>query len=397
MMVKNEKWMNTLKIIPEQKLKMSRIKNILAIAAGKGGVGKSTVSVNLALSLKEQGLKVGILDADIYGPSLLQMLPKGILPVQDPENEEAILPGLTLGLKMITTAHFRKNNEASIVRAPIANSIITQFLHQVHWGDLDVLIIDFPPGTGDIQLTLMQQAAITGGIMVTTPQEVALIDVRKCIEMFQKMQIPILGIIENMSFYKDPKTQEKHTPFGSGGAAKLSSEFSIPVLGEVPIDAELSRSGDSGQSIFISAPESGAAAIFHEIGQKVHSELNDLDAHLKKFTLEWKTGLSKCTAEPKSQRITSKEPVFISSISQRDDESFMIVWTDGSTTLHFLKDLQKQCPCAACQGSPTVHEQLSCIRISSIGQYALKISFTSGCSKGIYTYELLRKMAGVCG
>ena len=169
------------------------IQTILAIAAGKGGVGKSTVTVNLAIALQRKGYRVGVMDTDIYGPSVRQMLPEDRMPAQ---KGEILIPALCLGIKMISMAYFRKTDEAAAVRAPIANGVITQFIKNVEWGDLDFLLIDFPPGTGDVQLTLSQQANLSAAIVVTTPQEVALLDVRKAMHLFQQVQVPLLGIVE---------------------------------------------------------------------------------------------------------------------------------------------------------------------------------------------------------
>jgi ATP-binding protein involved in chromosome partitioning len=323
-------------------------------------VGKSTVAVNLALALKEQGHSVGILDADVYGPSILQMLPKGIWPVQDPQNPNRILPGLTLGLKCISTAHFRKEQEGAVVRAPIANSIITQFLRDVNWEDLDYLIVDFPPGTGDIQLTLMQQSTFSGVVIVTTPQEVALIDVRKSMQMFQNLQVPLLGVIENMSFFVNPATKEKHFPFGSGGGEKLAAEFEIPYLGQIPLDEQLCRSGDLGESIFSSSPDGESTRLFHELAKKVEGLL--------------------------SQRV--EDPI---QNIQKEDDYFTVVWSDGSTSSYLYKELQKYCPCASCQDKSSSQRPVSAIEIIRVGHYALKVVFTSGCSKGIYSLSFLRK------
>ncbi len=348
-----------LKIIKESS--SNKIKHAIAVAAGKGGVGKSTVAVNLALALKERGYRVGILDADVYGPSVLHMLPQGIWPVQDPEDAHRILPGMTLGLKYISTAHFRNEQEGAIVRAPIANGIITQFLQQVNWGELDYLIIDFPPGTGDIQLTLLQQIALSGALLVTTPQEVALLDVRKCIQMLQKLQVALLGVIENMSFFAHPTTQEKFFPFGSGGGEKLASEFKIPYLGQIPIDQQLCRSGDLGESIFVSAPLSASTLLFQELAQKIEEAL--------------------------VQKIEDIKAI------HRADDHFTLEWADGHTSTYLYKELQKQCPCASCQDCSRVGSVVSAVDIYRVGQYGLKVVFTSGCTKGIYSLALLRKQA----
>lgn len=224
-----------------------RIKHVIAIAAGKGGVGKSSVTVNLALALKHLGYIVGVMDTDIYGPSVRKMLPEDRLPSQ---KGTVITPALCQGIRMISMAYFRKDNEAAVVRAPIANGVITQFIKNVDWGPLDYLLIDFPPGTGDIQLTLSQQANLTGAIMVTTPQEVAVMDVRKAMHMFEQVSIPIIGIVENMSYFFHKKTDEKLYLFGKGGGERLAMESGVPFLGSIPIDPALCQSGDRGQSIF---------------------------------------------------------------------------------------------------------------------------------------------------
>lgn len=281
------------------------------------------------------------------------------------------------------------------MRAPVANSIISQFLGQVNWGDLDFLIIDFPPGTGDIQLTLMQQGAISGAVIVTTPQEVALLDVRKCMQMFQKLQIPLIGVIENMSFFRDPKTEEKHFPFGCGGGKKLAAEFNIPFLGEIPIEAALSQCGDSGTSIFSSDPACAAALFFNSLSLEIQKDSADFEEeHLKTFSLTWQAAMGKALdTMPSGEKKEHKGPLFIRKIAQRDDETFTIEWTDNLVSVYHLKELQEQCPCASCQCRKQSHSGLSAIQISSVGRYAIKVIFTSGCSKGIYTYSFLRKLA----
>lgn len=268
---------------------LAGIKHVLAIAAGKGGVGKSTVTVNMALALKQLGFTVGVMDTDIYGPSIRKMLPEDRMPGQ---KGQTILPALCQGIRMISMAYFRKEQEAAVVRAPIANGIITQFINNVDWGDLDYLLIDFPPGTGDIQLTLSQQAHLTGAIMVTTPQEVAVMDVRKAMNLFDQVNVPILGIVENMSFYYHPQTKETIHLFGKGGGERLARESGVPFLGSIPIDPELCRSGDNGSSIYSSDHESKSiAGIFIELAKTVNAHVTTLEANkssLEHFELIWK-------------------------------------------------------------------------------------------------------------
>ena len=264
---------------------------VIAIAAGKGGVGKSSVTVNLALALHKRGFKVGVMDTDIYGPSIRKMLPEDQLPMQ---RGDTIIPALCQGIRMISMAYFRKDNEAVVVRAPIANGLVTQFIRNVSWGDLDYLLIDFPPGTGDIQLTLSQQANLTGAIMVTTPQEVAVMDVRKAMHLFEQVKVPIIGIVENMSYYYHKKTDEMVYLFGKGGGGRLARASGVPFLGSIPIDPQLCQSGDSGDSIFATEnPEAHSiASVFMKVAAQLSDSLTTMKTqdgdHLDHFELEWK-------------------------------------------------------------------------------------------------------------
>ncbi len=262
----------------------ARIKNLIGVVAGKGGVGKSTVTVNLAIALQKMGWRVGILDADLYGPSLQKMLPEDNC-VQK-KNEDALFPAEKDGIKMISMAYFRQD-DAMVVRAPIANAYITQFLDNVDWGSLDYLLIDFPPGTGDIHLTLMQEGVLSGAVVVTTPQEVALIDVRKALQMLDQMQVPVLGIIENMSFWRTLEGEVTY-PFSGGAGTKLSEERGIPLIGKIPLDPVLSSYMDLGKSIF--DPPCSVSGEFMHIARDMERNLEAMQASfgLRSFELIWK-------------------------------------------------------------------------------------------------------------
>ena len=271
------------------KLPSSRITYTVAIAAGKGGVGKSSVTVNLALALKRAGYSVGVMDADIYGPSIRQMLPESEAPSQ---KGDVLIPAISQGIRVMSMAYFRHANEATAVRAPIANGVITQFIKNVEWGQLDFLLIDFPPGTGDIQLTLGQQANLTGAVLVTTPQEVALMDVRKAANLFEQVKIPIIGIVENMSYYRSPQG-EKIYLFGKGGGERLASEIGVPFLADIPIDSEICRCGDEGRSLFIEGPnQSPSAEAFTRLAEAFVAHVTSLvrlsEECLSSFDLTWK-------------------------------------------------------------------------------------------------------------
>ncbi len=276
----------SLKMFNEEKKSkpLEKVKHVIAIAAGKGGVGKSSVTVNLATALKHQGFKVGVLDTDIYGPSVRRMLPEDQMPVQ---RGEIISPAICQGIKMISMAYFRNEGEAAVVRAPIANGIINQFIKSVDWGELDYLLIDFPPGTGDVQLTLSQQANLTGAIMVTTPQEVALMDVRKAMHLFEQVRVPILGIVENMSYYLHEATQEKIYIFGKGGGERLAEEKGLPFLGSIPLDPQLCQNGDQGTSIYTNENHPTAIA-FTDVSRRLKFQLDSLNPGLRGFDMAWK-------------------------------------------------------------------------------------------------------------
>jgi ATP-binding protein involved in chromosome partitioning len=268
--------------------------HVIGVVAGKGGVGKSTITVDLALALSEKGYRVGIIDADVYGPSIRKMLPEARLPEQHPEWHERLIPAVSIfGIKVISMAFFRKEDEPAIIRAPIANAVIKQFLEQVDWGQLDYLLIDFPPGTGDIQLTLLQQATLSGAIVVTTPQEVATLDVCKAMQMLQQMRVPILGVIENMSYFQTSLGGECFYPFGKEGGKRLAEKFGTPFLCEIPLDPCLCACADQGKSIFKEYPQSVSAQVFAEASAKIVHQLGFLQKMegicLKNFELIWQS------------------------------------------------------------------------------------------------------------
>src|SRR5207302_7856844 len=243
---------------------LSGVKYKIAVASGKGGVGKSTVSTNLALALRALGYTVGMLDADIYGPSQQMMLGIHGRPQID-ESDEKILPMENHGVKTMSLGLITDPDTPVIWRGPMVMKALDQFLTDVKWGTLDFMIIDLPPGTGDAQLTLTQRVPLTGAVIVTTPQDVALIDARKGLAMFRKVNVPLLGIVENMSYFICRHCGEREDIFGHGGGKKTAEMLGVPFLGEVPIDPRVVIGGDSGQPIVVSQPDSVAAEAFREI------------------------------------------------------------------------------------------------------------------------------------
>lgn len=247
------------------------VKNIIAVASGKGGVGKSTVAVNLGLALAKRGEKVGLLDIDIYGPSLHVLLGVSERPHATPEGK--IAPIEAQGMKLMSIGFISGDDTPMIWRGPMVMGVVSQFLHEVDWAPLDYLVIDLPPGTGDAQLTLVQKVPVTAAIIVTTPSDLALIDAKKGLQMFRKTDVPVLGIIENMSYFVCPHCQERSEIFAHGGGKDAANEMGTPFLGEIPLDLEVRSSGDAGKPIVLAKPESPAAQPFFALADRVREVL----------------------------------------------------------------------------------------------------------------------------
>ena len=244
------------------------IKNIIAIASGKGGVGKSTVAANVALALADEGASVGVLDADIYGPSQPHMLNLvGEQPIS--EDGQTMLPLIGHGLKAMSIGFLVDPDQPMVWRGPMVTSALNQLMHQTQWGDLDYLIVDMPPGTGDIQLTLSQKVPVSGAVIVTTPQNIATLDARRGLTMFRKVSIPVLGVIENMSTHICSNCGHSEAIFGRGGAAKIVEDFAVPLLGELPLDAQIREQADLGLPMVIAEPESTAAGAYRDAALRV--------------------------------------------------------------------------------------------------------------------------------
>ncbi|MEJ7838312.1 MAG: iron-sulfur cluster carrier protein ApbC [Thermomicrobiales bacterium] len=246
------------------------VKNTIAVASGKGGVGKSTVAVNLAISLAQAGAKVGLLDADVYGPSIPLMMGRSERPLM---RDNKIVPLEAYGVKIMSIGFILDPNKALIWRGPLVAQLINQFLNDVHWDDLDYLVLDLPPGTGDVQLTLVQKIPIAGAVIVTTPQQVALADAVKGLKMFQEVKTPILGIVENMSVYVHPGTGEHIHIFGEGGGQQTADEHGVELLAQIPIEPAIREGGDTGEPIAALMPESPTGIAFAHLAERVANQL----------------------------------------------------------------------------------------------------------------------------
>jgi ATP-binding protein involved in chromosome partitioning len=252
---------------------MDQVKHIVAVASGKGGVGKSTTAVNLALALKAQGASVGLLDADIYGPSQQIML--GIEDGTRPEQKDGkwLIPVEAHGLKSMSMGYLVTDKTPMVWRGPMAGGALQQMLEQTLWGELDYLIIDMPPGTGDIQLTLSQKASVAGAVIVTTPQDIALQDARKGIEMFAKVDIPVLGIVENMAVHTCSECGHSEHIFGAAGGARIADEYGVPLLGALPLSLTIREQTDAGNPTVMAEPESAISAVYLQIAEQIAAAL----------------------------------------------------------------------------------------------------------------------------
>lgn len=255
-----------------EKVSIQGIKNIVAVSSGKGGVGKSTVAVNLAVSLALDGARVGLMDADVYGPNVPIML--GASEARPEVDVNKLIPIEAFGVKFMSMALLQPGDKPMIVRGPILHGLVKQFLTDVKWGELDYLIVDMPPGTGDVQLSLAQLVPVQGAVLVTTPQQVAVADVRRALRMFETVAIPVLGIVENMSYFVAPDTGVRYNIFGEGGGNALSARYHVPFLGAIPLGIEVREGGDKGVPVVVSHPESPQAQAIRKVSEEVARQIS---------------------------------------------------------------------------------------------------------------------------
>ncbi len=352
-------------------MSLPNIKNIIAVASGKGGVGKSTVSANLALALQQGGAKVGLMDADVYGPSIPMILN---ITEKPRSTGERVIPVEKYGLKVISTGFFLPANEAVIWRGPMLNKMIQDFLKIVDWGELDTLVIDLPPGTGDVQLTLCQSIALTGAVIVSTPQDVAWNVAQKAIVMFDKLNTPILGIVENMSQYICSHCGTQDEIFGKGGAQAAAKNLEIPFLGAISLTSSIRRASDEGKPIVLAEPSSVPAKEIFSIAKKL----------LEQIEVRRVSGSKKL------------EPI---QISGAGTDEIVILWSDGKSTAFKSRELRLLCPCAACvheiSGERMIRPEMVALDIKpkligKVGRYALQIDWSDGHNTGLYGFEYLR-------
>jgi ATP-binding protein involved in chromosome partitioning len=351
------------------------VKNVVPVGSGKGGVGKSTVSANLAIALAQLGAKVGLLDADIYGPSIPTIMGAHVPPTAGNGN---IIPVVRYGVEIVSIGFFVPKGEATIWRGPMLAKVVAKFLGGVEWGELDYLLVDLPPGTGDVQLSLCQLIPLTGAAVVSTPQDLAFNVAEKAIFMFNKLRTPILGLVENMSGFECRHCGHREDIFGSGGARRFAMANEIPFLGEIPLATNIRTTSDEGCPIVQSMPESPGARAFLRVAENLAAQVSTL-------TLG---GVS--SDRPEIAEVTRPSP-----------SDVRILWKDGHESIYTGYALRLGCRCAVCVEemsgdkrlrTESISKDVYPLSIDPVGRYAIRFQWSDGHSTGIYTFELIREL-----
>jgi ATP-binding protein involved in chromosome partitioning len=380
--------------------KLPGIRHIIAVGSGKGGVGKSTVSVNLALALQRLGARVGIVDADILGPSIPGMLgiPTGERPATTPEGK--MIPAEQHGLKVVSMGMLTGDDEPAVLRGPMVGKYLKMFVDGVQWGSLDYLILDLPPGTGDVQLTLAQSMPLSGVVIVTTPQTVSLKIARRGLRMFEKVHVKILGLVENMRTFTCPHCGENTDIFRHGGGEQMSEELNVPFLGALPLDVDVVTSGDEGLPIVAGQPTSVSSKVYASIATALVEQLHASITVLKPFVWTWDSNdgapdWAEDAARPAGSQNT---PI---GLLRRDPRTLSVLWEDGHRDDFDVRDLRLACHCALCVEEmsgrklldpKTIRPDVTPQQIVSIGNYAVKFDWNDGHNSGIYSFNNLRAL-----
>ncbi len=378
--------------------KLPGIRHIIAVGSGKGGVGKSTVSVNLALALQQLGARVGIVDADILGPSIPGMLgiPTGEPPATTPDGK--MIPVDRHGVKVVSMGMLTGDDKPAVLRGPMVGKYLQMFIGGVNWGTLDYLILDLPPGTGDTQLTLAQSMPLSGVVIVTTPQAVSLKIARRGLRMFEKVQVKILGIVENMRTFTCPHCGENTDIFRQGGGERMSQELGVPFLGALPIDADVVTCGDEGRPIVVAQPTSVSAKVYAAIAAALVEQVRADVTVLKPFVWKWDSneGVPAWMEGAVRPAGSQKTPI---GFLRRDPRTLSILWEDGHRDDFDVRDLRLACHCALCieemsgrklLDPKTIRSDVSPQKIVSVGNYAIQFYWSDGHNSGIYSFTDLR-------
>ena len=371
---------------------------MIAISSGKGGVGKSTVTANIAVAMADAGVRVGVVDADIYGPSIPRML--GIAatkPAISPDQK--VIPAEAHGVKVISMAMLSDDDSPAILRGPMVTKYLQMFVRQVDWGALDVLLLDLPPGTGDIQLTLAQAFPLSGAVVVSTPQDVSLKIARRGLRMFEQVKVPILGVIENMSGFTCPSCGTVTNIFHHGGGEAIARDLGVDFLGKVPLDPMVVDCGDDGRPLVRAAPDSAAADAYRSIAAALAGAGGDTAGIATPFAWTISDGAGK----PPPAVIRAGGPADRVAAIDHADGAVLLRWADGTEQRLTDRDLRLACQCAQCRDEISgkrllnpedVPLETGLTRVWSVGNYAFGMAFSDGHDTGIYTFKALRQLAG---
>lgn len=371
---------------------------MIAISSGKGGVGKSTVTANVAVALAEMGLSVGVVDADIYGPSIPRMLGAATTPpAMSPDQK--VIPAEAQGIKIISMAMLSDDDSPAILRGPMVTKYLQMFVRQVDWGQLDILLLDLPPGTGDIQLTLAQAFPLSGAVVVSTPQDVSLKIARRGLRMLEQVNVPILGVIENMSGFTCPSCGTVTHIFHQGGGEAIAQELGVPFLGKVPLDPSVVDCGDEGRPLVRAHPDSPAAAAYRQIAATLAGSGGPAQGIATPFA--WT--LAEDSGKPAPANASPGGTADRLAALDHDATGLALRWCDGTEQHLSDRDLRLACQCAQCRDEVsgkrlldpgTVALDLALTRVWSVGNYALGLAFSDGHASGIYPFAALRALRG---
>jgi len=380
--------------------KLPGIRHIVAVGSGKGGVGKSTLCVNLALALQQLGGRVGLVDADILGPSIPGMLgiPTGQPPAQTPEGR--MIPAERHGLKVVSMGMLTGDDNPAVLRGPMVGKYLKMFVGGVQWGLLDYLLLDLPPGTGDTQLTLAQSMPLSGVVIVTTPQDVSLKIARRGLRMFEKVQVPILGIVENMRTFTCPHCGQTTDIFRRGGGERMCRELGVSFLGALPLDADVVTCGDEGRPIVVDQPKSVSSLVYAAIAAALVEQLDAAVTVLKPFVWKWDSNEGAPAWMDGAVRPAGSRNTPIG-LRRRDPRTLSMLWEDGHRDDFDVRDLRLACHCALCIDEmsgrklldpKTVRADVSPRKIVSVGNYAIGFDWNDGHNSGIHSFKDLRAL-----
>lgn len=380
--------------------KLPGIRHVIAIASGKGGVGKSTVSANLALALARMGKRVGLIDCDILGPSIPTMMgiPKGTAPST---LGDRLVPMERHGVKLVSMGMLTGDDSPAILRGPMVSRYLQMFVQGVVWDKLDHLILDLPPGTGDVQLTLAQGTPLSGAIIVTTPQDVSLNIARRGLRMFERVQVPILGVVENMSGFSCPHCAKVTDIFRKGGGEAMAKSLGVPFLGAIPLDPAVVEGGDTGTPVVAAHPDSAVAGAYRKLAEGLATALEGAaTASVGAFQFEWTSGEPTPPWLPAAVRRDGTRHVPVG-FRKRDPRALTVLWQDGVRHDYDVRDLRLACPCAACVEETTgrklldpasVRADIAPLSVHTVGTYAILFRWNDGHETGIYSFDFLRAM-----